>query len=152
MNHKSGYQEILNLVFISLKALDIYSIKNNNKYSLSIKERIKNFHYSQKNNIKLIHWINFIYLLMQINDTQNSTSKILSDYCYNIDSQKMEQYLIRFQYIYRQKLSQYKLHIYNIKIKEIAIKNLYIIGCMQRRGNIYNFFKYISIIQKDIDY
>nr|YP_009326617.1 hypothetical chloroplast RF65 [Membranoptera platyphylla]AMJ16874.1 hypothetical chloroplast RF65 [Membranoptera platyphylla] len=149
----------MNLLFISLEALDLYSQKyidkhieqfNDNKIkALNLKKL--SLSYYQYNSyyyfLPLIIYINIIYKIINTKSIQTSTKSIISEYNKYIKSALLTQYLNKFTYIYYKLYNCYESHNNKkfdiIYIHELAIINLYIIIKSYKKRGIINFIEYL---------
>nr|QOS04520.1 hypothetical protein [Sarcopeltis skottsbergii] len=153
MNKKIEFKERINLILITIEALDLYildSIQREyciNKYNILFTKLIKyNNHYNSK--IQFNYYIQIIYLfytLITQSYLYNLILELLYDICNTTYSQLTLQYMQRFTYIYNQNQNYYNTYSqYNkLKIYNIAIYNLYIINQINNKYGIYYLFKYL---------
>lgn len=150
----------IDLLFISLEALDLYSQKYIDKHieqftdqnikALSLRKL--SLSYYQYNSyyyfLPIIIYINIIYNIINTKSIQTSTKSIINEYNKCIKSTLLTQYLNKFTYIY------YKLYncydSYNSKkfsipyIHALAIMNLYIILKSNKKKGIFYLIEYLA--------
>nr|YP_009397944.1 hypothetical protein [Sonderella linearis]ARW67130.1 hypothetical protein [Sonderella linearis] len=151
----------IDLLIISLEALDIYQIEkistqtkiqynsliiNLIRFSDKIKYNNNNDH--SYNFIIIIIYIYKIYQLIQNNFFHEITLKILSQYNKYQKPKELIQYIKKFTYIYFIKNEYYynykcMKYLHQININEIAIKNIYIINQIINKKGIYFLIKYL---------
>nr|YP_009332837.1 hypothetical chloroplast RF65 [Membranoptera tenuis]AKL79093.1 hypothetical chloroplast RF65 [Membranoptera tenuis] len=149
----------INLLFISLEALDLYSQKYidnhieqfTHKKIKTLNSRKLSLNYYQYNSYydfsSIIIYINIIYNIINTKSIQASTKSIINEYNKYIKSTLLTQYLNKFTYIYYKLYNCYENHNskkFNIiYIHELAIINLYIILKSYKKKGILSFIEYL---------
>nr|YP_009392373.1 hypothetical protein [Osmundaria fimbriata]ARW60935.1 hypothetical protein [Osmundaria fimbriata] len=167
MNNKNKLKKKIDLLIISLEALDIYYDTNSatkvnhtdqNKcitYYFSLKSLTTNKHFAHFNNSnyknfqEIIKSIYTIYLISQQTIIYHVIKDIINYYKYG-NYKQAEQYLRRFKYIYFKRQEQYESYkslnnMSYINIYEVAIINLYIISQLQYKTGLYFLVKYLYL-------
>nr|QCI06081.1 hypothetical protein [Delesseria sanguinea] len=150
----------INLLFISLEALNLYSQKYIDKYIEKFTDkniqtfnlRKSSLNYYQYNSyyyfLSIIIYIHTIYNIINSKSIQTTTKNIINEYNKYIKSTLLKKYLSKFTYIYYKLYNYY--NCYNNKkinisyIHELAIMNLYIILHSNKKQGIFGFIEYLS--------
>nr|YP_009396903.1 hypothetical protein [Ophidocladus simpliciusculus]ARW66089.1 hypothetical protein [Ophidocladus simpliciusculus] len=169
MNNKIYFKKKMELFIISLEALDTYynnTLYKNISYQttniepvnyLVILELIQlQYKLRQSYNdtslkfIQLIVYINLIHLTINKSSLNKLATVILKHHIKNKELLDLKQYLKKFHYIYFMKKEYYHTYksieySYSLKIKEIAITNLYLITRLTEKNGIYFLIAYLCI-------
>lgn len=160
MDNKIKFKQKLDLLIISIEALDLYTSNNINqmiqkqkllKYIFLI--RSGNYIRNAKNHslfdfyqtIKIIYKI-YIYLKQVY--LQEIIIKILNNYSHSLYNSIEFQYYNRFKYIYKKTQNYYNHFSYykQIKLEHLALINLYIIHKINNKYGFYFLIKYLLYI------
>ena len=159
MNKKLHFKKKIDLLLISLEAIDTYSLENiynKNRLIRSRKKeqifRLRSGNYTRhpsnnslcefEDSIKTIHIIQDV---LSNSFTQNMAFTVLNNHYKNPTSIVNQQYIKRFKYIYNKTQNYYSIYSYsiNVNLSEIAIINLYIIAQLKTKHGIYLILKYL---------
>lgn len=151
----------INLLLISLQALDAYNSETINSshtnynpnineyiYNIKFKKYIKNLEknsaYTFQEIIILIYNIQYLFSKPSI---RNIIYEILVNSSQKNASIISIQYLNKFNYIYNKTSHYYYMHSHNSNknLKEIALINLYMIYRINYKEGIYFFIKYLCL-------
>lgn len=155
MNKKLNLKKRIDLILITIEALDLYALENIQKkdicnhHSISLIRFGNYLRHADKNSpLKFKQYIISIqicYNLISQYCLQNLALEILNDACSQIRSKMTLQYIHRFIYLYNQTQDYYNTYSRydDLNINNIAITNLYIISQINNKYGIYYLIKYL---------
>nr|YP_009391334.1 hypothetical protein [Dipterocladia arabiensis]ARW59478.1 hypothetical protein [Dipterocladia arabiensis] len=141
----------INLLLISIEALDSYSYKYFYEYQQKVIKNNKIKIYKNYNDYKfynLLNVIKYIFVITQIIKTkkfQNLVSNIIIEYNNCIQSNLIKRYLNKFAYIYHKiyYCYEYSKNINHLDTNKLAMINLYIMIQMNQKKGIIILIKYL---------
>lgn len=155
MNKKLNLKKRIDLILITIEALDLYALESTQKKDIFnhhniVLIRFRNYLRQADKNSTLefkqyIRIIQICYNLISECCLQNLALEVLNCACSQIRSKVTLQYIHRFIYLYNQRQDYYNIYSeYNdLNIKNIAIANLYIVSQINNKYGIYYFIKYL---------
>nr|YP_009298037.1 hypothetical protein Plocam_139 [Plocamium cartilagineum]AOM67975.1 hypothetical protein Plocam_139 [Plocamium cartilagineum] len=151
----------MNLLLISLQALDAYNLEtinyNDTNHSSHIDEHIYNIRFKkyiknlEKNSTYTFQEIIILIYNIQYLFSKSSIRNIIYEILMNSYKDKTSiiniQYLKKFHYIYNKTSHYYYMHSHenNKNLTQIALTNLYMIYKINYKEGIYFFIKYLCL-------
>nr|YP_009397333.1 hypothetical protein [Thuretia quercifolia]ARW66519.1 hypothetical protein [Thuretia quercifolia] len=155
MKRRKFFINKINMLIISLKILNLYSMEYLDGYINNFTKHQKNFLNSTKYNLvkekniqfkflNIIIYIYFLYIITKNKNIQKMVNNLIQDYALNEKDQAVKKYLNKFNYTYNKKYKYYsENHNNEMYINKVAIMNLYIISNINQKKNIFFFIKYL---------
>nr|QCI07405.1 hypothetical protein [Leiomenia cribrosa] len=158
MHNKIKFKNKLDLLLISIEALDLYTTNTLYKYIVQ-NTKLSQYIFLIRSgncirNVKNHTLFNFyhtivisyqIYIYLKQIYLQEIIIKILNNHCNSINNSIEKQYFNRFKYIYERTQNSYNHYSYyqKVNIKQIAIINLYLIYKINNNYGFYFLIKYL---------
>lgn len=161
MHNKIKFKHKLDLLLISIEALNLYKSKNIYNQTINTTKlyqdiffiRSGNYIRNINNNLlfnlhQTITIIYRIYIYSKQMYLQEIVKRILNNYCNSINNTIELQYYNRFNYIYKKTQNYHNHYSYykQAKIEQLAIINLYIINKINNNYGFYFLIKYLLYV------
>nr|QCI04829.1 hypothetical protein [Bornetia secundiflora] len=147
MNKLLYFKKKIDLLLISIEALDLYSSEKICEYNNSIKILNNSTNYNKLYFSSLIKYINTIHMIIDNTLLQQSSIYIIKQYNQYPLSNIVTKYLNKFCYLYYKSQSYYDGYSFyqKTKLTKIAMTNLYIISHIDNQDRLFYILKYLNI-------